>query len=973
MTIRVYPNRLEGEPLEVHETSERLSIADWMLSVAPAFTLEAENCHPTVTINGLAVPPAEWPLTFFGPDDAVDVHIEPRGLETATIVAIISAVISVAAIAIAMSMTPPRPRKQGAALEDANLMANTVRWGDPIPEIAGSPLTFPDFIMPQRRYYVNQKQQWVDSLVCIGMGSYQINLTQVFIGETPAPSLGDDFQITFYGPGETLSSSHREWWHTPEEVGFTTLGGAGMTLGPASGIPATWTNNISFSGTSITGSVAVPSAWEPGMILRVLAEHPITFAGGSIQSALLDTLDLSASDQIELTGTHEGVYTIASITPGTGADPGDPTFAVGSAAPVRLDFDMTPASLTINVGSSTYGVTLSTGFADVSELVDEMNDQLSSAAVVVTFDGSDILTIEQTAPFGGETMILTGDVSDLLGTPTITPGVAATPASPNTYNIAGADFGSGTETAAAGRPDFLYSIVSITGSTIDVNPVGESFWGGFPAGISNATSYVSLDPGSQEGGWVGPFVAVPPGKTADAFEVDVFYPAGLIWYTSKGYWRETSSGGMIQWRVVGSGTWNDVPFTHTAMTPDQIGFTVRVTPPTPGRFEVRMRGDGWDHKKQWTGLRSRIVGAPATYPGMTVAHVRLRSGDQISGAVENKLSIRAMRILPTAQDPEVMEPTRDIAPFFLHMMSTVGYGRDMIDIPKIQALHSIWQSRGDTFDLSVNGNSTLKTVANYCLQAGFAELTLHRGLISAARDAEQTGSPPRVYSPQELVSPLVESSESIMPDDIDGVDVEYVDYTTGRRLVESYRLPGDSGVRVQKIQAPGVTGRTQAWRIAARHRRMAAYRRTAYKGVTELAAMNSYYMDYIGLQDGIPEWGQSAFVIDYDADELTLTLSEDVLPITGDPVIMLRRADGTATEPVAIDDIDGRVVTLEEFPSGIEITNDPNGPTIVYLGSIDRITHKALMVSVRPSAEGRVEFQAVNMDNRVYAEDDNEP
>src|SRR5690606_38911942 len=162
-------------------------------------------------------------------------------------------------------------------------------------------------------------------------------------------------------------------------------------------------------------------------------------------------------------------------------------------------------------------------------------------------------------------------------------------------------------------------------------------------------------------------------------------------------------------------------------------------------------------KHQWAGLRSRIVGAPTSYPGITLMHVRMRTGDKVSGQVENKISIRPVRMLPTLDDPEVMEPTRDIAPFFVYMMESVGYGRELIDMDHIRALHRIWHDRGDTFDLSVNTTSTLKTVAGYCLQAGFAELTIRRGLISAARDAYRMGTPPRVYSPQELVSPLIET------------------------------------------------------------------------------------------------------------------------------------------------------------------------------------------------------------------------
>lgn len=973
MTIRVYPSRLEGEPLETHETTDRLSIADWIRSVAPDYRPDATELHPTVRLNGQLVEPSEWDLTFFGPDDALDVYIEAKGAAV-VIAAVVLAVVAVS-MAMAIKADKPQERRRGTTIEEPGALANQVRWGDPIPEIAGSPRVYPDYIMPPRRYFVNRTEQWVDSLVCIGRGSYSKDLTQVFIGETPATSLGDDIEVRFFEPGEEIPSPYRDWWHTPEEVGFTSLGGAGMTLGPAVSISPTWTNSINITGTLIQGASPVPSSWEPGLLVRVEAEHPLTFAGNSVQSALLDTLELSTGDEIELTGERAGTYTLSSILPGTGGSPGSPATATGSAAPARLDFGVTPANMSIGINGNTYAVTLTATVAGLADLVAAINSQLNGTPVRARAAGA-VLELYQIAPYTGGTLALSGDVADLMGTPTLTAGTPATPAVGTRYVVAGADFGNGVEVAAAGRDGMLYEIASISGNTIMVTPPGIAFWPGFPVDVSDATSSVQIDRGSLQGGWVGPFVATPEGEQSDAFEVDIAFPSGLIKYNKKGRIKPRTASGLIEWRYVGETAWNSVPFSNTASTPDHIGFTYRVGH-APGRVEVRVRATSApsasasvSDKQQWVGLRSRIIGAPTSYPGMTTAHVRLRSGDKVSGAVENKMSIRAMRILPTIENPAVMEPTRDIAPFFVYMMESVGYGRDLIDMEHITALHKIWSSRGDTFDLSINSSSTLKTVANYCLNAGFAELTLRRGLISAARDAYRMGTPPRVYSPQELVAPLIETTETVMPDDIDGVDIEYVDYLTGRTLTEQYRLPGDQGLRVEKITAPGVTGRTQAWRLAARRRRKSAYRRTVYKGTTELAAMNSYYMDYVGLQDGIPEWGQSAFVIDHDG--LVLTLSEDILPVGGEPVVMLRRQDGTATPPIPAV-VSGRTVTLAAMPPDVSVSSDPNAPTVVYIGRRTQVVHEALMTEIRPSGEARVEFQAVNMDNRVYIEDDMGP
>lgn len=992
MTIRVYPSRLEGEPLETHETTERLSIADWIRSVAPDYRPDAAELHPTIRLNGALTDPNEWELTFFRPDDALDVYMEAKGIGVAVAAAIGLALV---AVAMAMSMRPetPRAQRQGSTLDDPGHFANLVRWGDPIPDIAGSPRVHPDYIAPPRRYYANKREQWVESLLCVGRGSYLKDPTQVFIGDTPSTTLGDDLELRFFEPGETIQAPYNEWWHTPEEVGFTTMGGTGMTLGLAGSGANTqipWSRiitggggdddgeltNLTFSGNTITGSDPVPSSWETGVVVRVEAAHPVTFAGNSIRSELLDTLELSTGDSIELMGERAGTYTLSAVLPPTGGGPGSPARLTGSDAPTRYDFGTTHASLVLTFGGREFTALLTADVAGLAELVTVLNSQLNGSPLQVRAVGT-ALEVFQLQPYNGGTITASGDVADLLGAPTSTAGVAATPAVPAQYIVAGADFGNGTEVIAAGRDGMGYTITAISGNTITVTPPDISFWPGFPASVSGATSTVQVDRASLPGGWLGPFVAVPEGRLADAFEVDIFFPNGLIYHRRSGGLRRMPAAGQIQWRELGTTEWQIVPYRFVDATPDQIGFTIRVDLPRPMRVEVRVgatRAPSTNpmhiDKHQWSGLRARIVGAPTSYPDLTLLHVRMRSGDKVSGAVENKLSLRPMRILPTVEDPDVSQPTRDIAPYFIYMMSSVGYGRDLMDMDHIAALHRIWRDRGDTFDLSVNTTTTLKTVAGYCLAAGFAELTLRRGLISAARDAYRMGSPPRVYSPQELVSPLIEATETVMPDDIDGVDIEYRDYLTGRAMTEPYRLPGDQGLRIEKIQAPGVTGRTQAWRLAARRRRMAAYRRTVYKGSTELAAMNSYYMDYVGLQDGIPEWGQSAFVIDHEG--AVLTLSEDVLPVGGEPVVMLRRPDGTATPPIPAT-VSGRRVTLAAMPPDVNVSSDPNAPTVVYIGRRTQVVHEALMTEVRPSGEARVEFQAVNMDNRVYLEDDMGP
>lgn len=859
MTIRVYPSRLEGEPMEIHETDRVISVEQWIRAVAPSFSFDAESRHPTVYVNDNPINVDEWALTFFAPQDRVDIYIEARGPETW------AAVIITAVLVYSMIPSTPAERPQSRNISDVGASANIARFGDPIPEIAGSPKVYPDHLLPPRRYYQGMTVQRVDQLLCIGLGQFQKSITQTYLGETPITSLGDDAVIEFFEPGEIIPPEYRAWWHSPKEVGFTSFGGAGLTLGPETPIASTWSESIVLSGASISSNTPVPESWRPGMVVKVQAAHSVTYAFDWIESAVLEAIEIEVGETIEVDGAIAGQYVVDSIS---------------NAGAVR-------------------------------------------------------------------------------------------------YHLAGADFDPGSEIISTGRVGMRYQIVSMENFSIEVVPDGLPLWSGFPSAVSNANSNISVPSDAVSGGWIGPFVATPEGELSDAFEVDIFYPQGLIHYTSKGYQRSTTQSGVIAWRFVGETEWNYRQFSNTQSTADQIGFTYR-TLHANGRVEVMVRADSappdstqTTGTQQWSGLRSRIVGAPESYPGMTTMFVSVRSGDKVSASSEDQITVRPTRILPTVADPSVSAPTRDIMPFFYHIMSSVGYGRELLDLPQLEALHGILSARGDTFDLEIKTASTLKKVANYCLGAGFSELTVRRGKISAVRDSHRTGLPSRIYSPHDFTEPLVETTEMISPDDIDGVDVEYIDYASGRTMTAEYRLPDDLGQRVETIKVPGVTNRTQAWRIAARHRRTIAYRRTAFKGSTELAAMNSNYMDYVGLQDSIPSWGQSAFVIAQNGS--VLTLSEPIEPIDGTAIAMLRRRDGTAVGPVSVLGISGHDVTLAPMPHGFEVSREPGLETVVYLGTVDTVIHKALIKSIRPGADGRVEFEAVIMDNRIYSEDGDSP
>jgi hypothetical protein len=74
--------------------------------------------------------------------------------------------------------------------------------------------------------------------------------------------------------------------------------------------------------------------------------------------------------------------------------------------------------------------------------------------------------------------------------------------------------------------------------------------------------------------WVGPFLACPDGETLDAFEVNINFQSGLVRYTDQGNKRSMPVRLVIQYRKVGTTTWQQSPF-YSRSTENQIGFTHR--------------------------------------------------------------------------------------------------------------------------------------------------------------------------------------------------------------------------------------------------------------------------------------------------------------------------------------------------------------------------------------------------------------
>lgn len=889
MTIRVYPSKLEGEPIELHETRKVMSLEFWLIGNVRNYS--ARDSHPiSIEVNGLLVKPERWADFSILPDDDICIFVEPKGAEL-----IIAAVTIAAAASLITSLLVPKlPSQdkngtgQGAGLDDAAIKGNQIRINAPIREVSGRRKIYPDYLLPLHRYFASPRELWSEFLLCVGVGEFDIPASRVMIGDTPVIALGDDAQVIFYGPGASVSGDTAAvWWHSAPEIGATNAGNAGLELSGDSDVtPNVEASSFVFDGDEVTipaGAGEFPDSWESGMIVRIEVEYPYTIADGTGAGGRdritgdIDQLGLPNGSLIEITGDNDGDYVVFAQTTTTM----DLNYANGSAA------------TSLQTGSVSMGISYR-----------------GHRYRIITVAAS-VMTVER---------------------------------------------------------------LTDTGAT-------DGSWPGFGL-LSTNDATIALDPNSLEGGFTGPYVACPDGEVTTQIEWDVMFPGGLFQVNKYNNPVSYPVTVVLEYRDKAlAGAWTSISRTYTTASIDTIGFTETQVLPYAMQPEVRMRRQGADSAEatisdtvQWYGLRSKLA-APSSYADVTVMSLRVRSGNRLSAQTENLISVEATRKLPYLDGPswEPAVPTRDIAAWVGYVVQDVGYSLDDIDMEELSRLNDIWQSRGDFFDESVDATTTVKSVLGDALSAGFSELTIDRGLIRPVRDEPRTVYE-HMYTPQNMLEPMLRTFRALTVDDYDGVDVEYMDETSWQIETVECRLPGDLGRRVEKMKVNGVTNRDRAWRMGMRQRRAQKYRRYTYRFQTEMDSFNSRYLSFCAIGDDVPGYGQSAILesIAPMGGAQLLVSSEPFDWSAGGPhMVAIRKPDGILSGPYVATRVDDFRLTIPSIDFVPDTSWQIEPPHLLF-GTVNRWSYPVLISDISPSGNVGADVTATNYDVRVYADDDNE-
>lgn len=1014
MTIKIYPSRLPGEPLETHQHAV-MTIHDWMNCNVKGYSLEKRH-QIAIEVNGSPVKPSEWPLCFISPDSDVRIYPVPHGLETATILAIVSVAISVAAAAYSIYMMSKlggtSAADTGTALSLSTAKGNSVSLGDPIREVFGQYQVYPDYItQPLMRFDASSPEKMVTTMfLCVGVGSFSIPQSGVRIGTTPITSFSDDAAYTIFGPGADVSADARSenWWESTEVGGTSSSSGLDMQSTAPDSVYVS-ADAILFSGNTITliGSTSsddddtttvVPTSWAVGSVIDVVAPDTFTIGTSSGASVIYgdftEVFPASIGSPIRVV-FNDNTYDlfVATYTPAVAAVPGvggNAASVLASAAPTTYDFSTTSYTFNITWNGVVYTVNLVANYTTMSGLIEAITDALTGSGLVAQDDSGKVLITEKSSPYTGNTIVNTALPVAVFGdAPVNTAGTASSGGSAGSDAAVTLAYDSATGAAFNGIPvgtqrlSLLYGtgqfqITAIDDTTITVARLlinGSSTsvdpdWGGFTARTILDASVSGDDDATN---WLGPFMACPDGQTTSTLEANFTFPSGHIQYKANGDSQSHSVRVILQYRNSAvAGAWTQVAYDFKGQTVNGHGYTKTITGLNAARYEVRVRrttkigGSRTVNNIYWQALRCKLSARAASYVGVTTMGVTVRTGARLAAQSDRRINLLATRLYTTGV-------SRSISGAFAHICDDMGISYDSETLSELESAN--WTPDGDHFDYATDDTSTVLDMLQMITNAGRSFFLFTDGMASASRDAVKPWS--GMITPAEQTEALTTAFKAITSDDYDGVDVTYINASTWASETVQCRLPNlPTPNKTETYKLDGVTSQDKAYQIGMRRLMRYQLQRLTYTTTTNLEALCYKYGDRIVFADDIPDTYKT---ITSQIDEYSVSGGVAKIVI-GEPIpwsdyanprIIVKYQDGTASAPLVVTRIDDYSFTTPYIAGFADFDfSDPSiDPPVVLFCDSSQAGYDGVISEIAPNSDGTVDVTALNYDPNIYQYD----
>ncbi|MFZ5762827.1 MAG: host specificity factor TipJ family phage tail protein [Thermodesulfobacteriota bacterium] len=521
--------------------------------------------------------------------------------------------------------------------------------------------------------------------------------------------------------------------------------------------------------------------------------------------------------------------------------------------------------------------------------------------------------------------------------------------------------------------------------TYEVIPPGGSLTL-FPANVTTSGEVSGQE--LLQGTYIGPFVANAAGTQANYLGIDVVMPRGLYDY-STGTLAAMSLTVQVEARPVddngvptGDGSYTVLgtqTFTYKTTTPQRASLRYQVA---AGRYQVRMtRTDAkntdtaYGHEVVWAGLRAYL---PETrnFGNVTLIAMRMRASNNLSSQASRKINVISTRKLPVWSGTTWSSPqaTRSIAWAIADACKNTDYGAGQADnqlnLAALLALDATWSARGDEFNGRFDSALSFWEAITKIAQCGRAKPFQQGGIIHVARDQQQT-IPVALFSMRNIRRGSF-SVQYLMPTEetADSCEVTYFDATTWSPKRVLAKPSWSSGAKPAKLDlSVGVTSRNQAFREGVYQAASNKYRRKLIKFSTEMEGFIPSLLDLVAVAHDMPQWGQVAEVVAYDAEQLLITTSEPMVFTAGQThYIGLRKRDGTISGPwLVTEGASAHQLYLAQALDFTPYTGGNEERTHLAFGPGETWRQPARIVSVKPRGLYDVEITCINEDVSVHS------
>lgn len=492
--------------------------------------------------------------------------------------------------------------------------------------------------------------------------------------------------------------------------------------------------------------------------------------------------------------------------------------------------------------------------------------------------------------------------------------------------------------------------------------------------------------------WFGPVEIIPPGETTDTIEVDFRFPRGLGKTESDGSISDRTVQVAIEYREVGTTDWTAHTYSYTDNTLDELGFTERVTLTSVMRPEVRVRRVSTEaltttviDEVKCARLRG-LLQSPTSYAEVTTIQLRIKGTNALAQTAENKINVRgAVRKLPTLTDlkayvqngtPYTVTANHggsNLWPYLAWLIYDAS-GEDVINWEAFIAQDTYVKSRGESLNIEFADETTVWEAIKVAAAAGLSEMTVKEGLLTPVRIG-QTNDIQFFYPPDVMLGSGPRRTDvHYQASEPSGIIVEYLNPTTGNTDTVECFLSGDSRARAKRIQALGITSKTQAWRYGMRERRRLAYKPASITFTTELDAMNSDYGNCDAIAMPINA-NQSFYVTGVSGSTLSLDGEAD-LSGPGTYYAVLRQPTGrySGLYEIAAGSTASDVVLVS--PTTLDFTPVLDGSmesTVCVIGTEDELIQKVWIRNIAPSGDESVTVTCEEYVADIFDDDDNSP